>query len=67
MVDRLSKGIAASEFTDVLAQTFVKDPKRQIELLNELNIGKRMEICIAYLENEKQIDKIENEISEKES
>ena len=65
VIDRLSKGIGASEFTDVLAQTFVKDPKRQIELLNELNIGKRMEICIAYLENEKQIDKIENEISEK--
>lgn len=65
VIDRLSKGISASEFTDVLAQTFVKDNNRQIELLNELDIGKRMEICIAYLENEKQIDQIENEISEK--
>ena len=65
VVEKFSKGIGAAEFTDILAQNLVKDHKRQLELLNELDLGKRMEICIAHLNSEKQIDQIENEISEK--
>ena len=64
-IERLTKGLAAGEFTDVLAQSFVKDTTSQIELLNELDIGKRMELCISHLTKEKQIDSIEQEISEK--
>ena len=65
VIERLSKGIAASEFTDVISQTFVKDYKKQIEILNELDLIKRMELCMAHLNSEKQIENIENEISEK--
>lgn len=65
IIDKFSKGIGAVEFADIISQLFVKDYNKQIELLNEVNIGKRLEICISYLENEKEIDKIENEISEK--
>ena len=65
IIERLSKGIAANEFTDILSQSFVKDYKKQIEILNENDLIVRMEMCMAYLNNEKHIDSIENEISEK--
>ena len=65
IVERLSKGIGAAEFTDILGQVFVKDTHKQIELLNELHIDKRLELCIAHMNSEKHIDEIENEISKK--
>ena len=65
VVERLTKGIGAAEFTNVIGQSFIKDSASQIKILNELDIGKRMELCIAHLNKEKQIDAIENEISEK--
>ncbi len=65
VVERLSKGIAAAEFTDVISQSFVKDTNKQIALLNELHIDKRLELCIEYMTSQKHIDEIEHEISEK--
>ena len=65
VVERLSKGIGAAEFTDVISQAFIKDTAKQITLLNELHIDKRLELCIEYMTSQKHIDDIEHEISEK--
>lgn len=65
LAEKLSKGVDAAELADIIAQTFVKDPRQQIQILNELHIEKRLELCITEINNEQQIDRIESEISEK--
>lgn len=60
-----NKGISAAELSDVLAQLVIKDSNKQIALLNELDVVKRLEECISAIDNEKNVEEIENEISEK--
>jgi len=65
VIDRFSKGISTEVFCDVISQTFVKDYVAQINLLNEADLAKRLEICMKSLQSEKEISNIENEINEK--
>ena len=65
VLERLSKGIGAAEFSDIVAQNFIRDNLRQIEILKVLEIDKRLEFCIEFLNEERQIDLIESQISEK--
>lgn len=65
IAEKLSKGVGAAELSDLIAQILIKDSLKQLEVLNELHIDKRLELCITALNNERQIDQIENEISEK--
>lgn len=64
-LDRLSKGMSAADFSNAFGQLFVKDSHTQIDLLNELDVGKRLELCLSCLKNQKQADALEREINEK--
>ncbi len=65
MGEYLYKSVDASELSDLLCQIVIKDADKQFELLNELHVEKRLEECISAIDNEKNIDRIESEISEK--
>ena len=65
ILERLTRPVGAGEFTDIIGQSFVNDINKKMELLNELDISTRMVTCLAYLDKEKEMDKIESEISEK--
>lgn len=65
LVEKFSKGLSINAFVDLVSQNVVKDFNYQIRLLNEKNIGSRLEIIIQYFQSEKEINKIENEITKK--
>ncbi len=64
-IDKLSKGVSASEFTDTISQVLVHNLKTAIQLLETRDVLRRLEVIIEYLESEKEITKIENEITQK--
>lgn len=64
-LNKLTKGVTASEFTDIVAQYGVHDLKIQIDLLKTSNVLKRLETIAIYLEKEMNIQKIEDDISMK--
>lgn len=65
LVEKFSKGLSINAFVDLVSQNIVKDFNYQIRLLNEKSIGSRLEIIIQYFQSEKEINKIENEITKK--
>ncbi len=65
IVERLSKGVSAADFTDIIAQSIVNDFKTKLQLFEEVNVISRLSIIAEYIESEKEIIKIENRISQK--
>ena len=65
LIEKLQKGLSAQEFVDVVAQSIVKDYVRQIEILNTLDVAKELELCMTFINSQKQIEDIEKEISDK--
>ena len=65
IVERLSKGVSAADFTDIIAQSIVNDFKTKLQLFEEVNVISRLSLLAAYIDREKEIIKIENRISQK--
>ncbi len=64
-IDKLSKGVSASEFSDTISQVLIKDLRKSLQLLETRNVISRLQIIMEHLESEKEITKIENEITQK--
>ena len=64
-IEKLSKGVSASEFTDTISQVLIHNLKVSIQLLETREVISRLQIIMEYLESEKEITKIENEITQK--
>lgn len=65
IVARLSKGVNANEFTDLIGQTIINDFRIKLQLFEEMSIIERLSIITEYIESEKEIMKIENRITQK--
>src|SRR5699024_789625 len=42
IVERLSKGVSAADFTDIIAQSIVNDFKTKLQLFEEVNVISRL-------------------------
>lgn len=65
VVARLSKGVSASEFTDIIGQSVINDFHTKLQIFEEDSVVKRLALITEYIEGEKEIVKIENRITQK--
>lgn len=61
----LSRGLNASELCDYYAQVFLPDYRDKQHFLEEVNVNKRLELCLEFIKRQIALDDIESGIEEK--
>ncbi|MDF9866676.1 ATP-dependent Lon protease [Bacilli bacterium PM5-3] len=64
IISEITKGVSATNLSDMIGQYFPMFIERKQEMLEELDINKRLEIALQEIKNEIAISKIESNINE---
>lgn len=64
LINEITKGISASQLADMIGQYFPMGVVHKQEILEMLNINKRLELVLEEINNEMEISRIESRINE---